>query len=269
MVKRVASNVTIRDSLTLSLAAQGDASSPTVVFLPGPIDSWRSYEPVLNWLPPSIRAIAVSQRGHGDSTKPAFGYGVEDFASDLVLLLDALDIERPLLVGHSGSCFVVRCLAIGQPHRVAGLVLEASPTTLAGDAAFEEFVGSVVMSLDDPIDPEFAETFMADTSSEAVGAEVLRRSVEDLLKVPARVWHQTFDGLLDYDDLDRIDRIAAATMLIWGDADRLVRRQAQDILEAAISRAELVIYSGAGHTPKWDDPERFASDIDSLIMRVT
>jgi pimeloyl-ACP methyl ester carboxylesterase len=61
-----------------------------VLLLPGPTDSWRSYEPVLDQLPSSIRAIAVSQRGHGDSDKPATGCRVEDFAADVVPLLDGL-----------------------------------------------------------------------------------------------------------------------------------------------------------------------------------
>jgi pimeloyl-ACP methyl ester carboxylesterase len=51
-----------------------------VLFLPALADSWRSYERVLDELPLSIRAIAVSPRGHGDSDKPATGYRVEDLA---------------------------------------------------------------------------------------------------------------------------------------------------------------------------------------------
>src|SRR5690606_31546537 len=67
LMERLSSNVDVRQDLTLSLVTQGDQSAPTVVFLPGPTDSWRSYERVLDALPPSIRAVAVSQRGHGDS----------------------------------------------------------------------------------------------------------------------------------------------------------------------------------------------------------
>jgi pimeloyl-ACP methyl ester carboxylesterase len=124
-----ASTVTLGSGITLSYAAQGDESGPVVVMLPGPTDSWRSYEPVLEQLPPSVRAIAVSPRGHGDSDKPAIGYRVEDFAADVVPLLDGLGIEQAVVAGHSGSCLAARRVAIDHPERVAGLVLEASPTT--------------------------------------------------------------------------------------------------------------------------------------------
>jgi pimeloyl-ACP methyl ester carboxylesterase len=74
--------------------------------------------------------VAVSPRGHGDSDKPEYGYRVQDFAVVLVALFDALDLERPVVAGHSGSCLVARRFAIDHSDRVAGLVLEALSATL-------------------------------------------------------------------------------------------------------------------------------------------
>ena len=78
----------LASGLTLSYADQGDPSGPAVSMLPGPTDSWRSYQPALDRLPRDVRTIAVSQRGHGESGKPEKGYCVEDFAADVVPLLD-------------------------------------------------------------------------------------------------------------------------------------------------------------------------------------
>lgn len=63
-------SVALSTGVTLSYAAAGDPAAPVVVLLPGPTDPWRSYEAVLERLPSSVRAIAVSPRGHGDSDKP-------------------------------------------------------------------------------------------------------------------------------------------------------------------------------------------------------
>jgi non-heme chloroperoxidase len=268
MVTPSVSTVTIKDRLSLSTAIQGDVSGPTLVLLPGPTDSWRSYQTVLERLSLSIRTIAVSQRGHGDSDKPATGYRVEDFASDVVPLLDALGVERAVLAGHSGSCLMARRVAIDHPERVAGLVLEASPTTLVGDTRLEGFLESVVSGLEDPIATDFARSFVVDTSSDGMAPEVVDQFVQELLKVPARVWRETFAGLLQYDDINQLTRISTPTLLIWGDDDQLVGRQMQEDLKAGIAHAELVVYPGAGHTPRLDDPSRFASDIASLVRRV-
>ena len=216
------SAVTLGNGLSLSYAEQGDSSGPTLVLLPGPTDSWFSYTPVLERIPRSIRSIAVSQRGHGDSDKPPTGYRVEDFAADVVALLDALGIGRAVLAGHSGSCLVARRVAMDRPDRVAGLVLEASPTTLHGHAHLTELVESTVSGLEDPIDADFARSFVVDTSSGEVVPELLDRLVAELLKVPARVWREMFAALLKYDDTAELGRITAPTLLVWGDADGVV-----------------------------------------------
>jgi pimeloyl-ACP methyl ester carboxylesterase len=223
---------------------------------------------VLDRLPPSIRTIAVSQRGPGDSDKPASGYAVEDFAGDVVELLNALEIDRAVLVGHSGSCLIARRVALDHPHRVAGLVLEASPTGLRSDEA-RHFVDSVVMGLIDPIAPDFARSFVTDTSCDNVAAELVDIVVEDVLKVPARIWHEMFASLIDYDDAHELTRIGSPTLLIWGDDDALVPREMQAVLAHRIPRAELIVYPAAGHTPRWDNPQQFSRDIAAFAERVS
>jgi non-heme chloroperoxidase len=225
--------------------------------LPGPTDSWRSYAAVLEELPSSMRSIAVSQRGHGDTDKPPTGYRVEDFADDVPLLLDALGIDRAVIAGHSGSCLVARRVAIDRPERVAGLVLEASPTTLVANSTLQAFVATIP----EPITPAFARTLVLATSAGDLSRGVVDELVDELLKVPTQVWRQMFQSLLGYDDLADIHRIAAPTLLVWGDADPLVSQQMQEALAALIPAAELVVYRGLGHTPRWEDPARFADDL--------
>ena len=254
-------SVSLDSGLTLSYSDQGDPSGPAVLLLPGPTDSWRSYLQVLSFVPHSVRVLAVSQRGHGESDKPETGYRIQDFAADVAPLLDALGIRRAVLAGHSGSCLVARRAALDHPDRVAGLILEASPTTLRGDEQLLRFVETSVAELDDPISPDFARSFVVDTSSANLDPDLIDVLVEDVLAVPARVWKQTFAGLADYDDAHELQFIEAPTLLIWGDADTLVSREMQDRLASSIPDANLLVYTGVGHTPRWADPVRFTSDL--------
>ncbi|MCA1709739.1 MAG: alpha/beta hydrolase [Actinobacteria bacterium] len=73
------------------------------------------------------------------------------------------------------------------------------------------------------------------------------------------VWHEMFSGPLEYDDVAELRRISAPTLLIWGDADALVSRAMQEMLATCIPTAELTVYSGVGHTPRWDDPTAVAA----------
>lgn len=235
--------------------------------LPGPTDSWRSYQSILERLSGSTRGIAISLRGHGDSDKPATGYSVQDFADEIVELLDALKIDRAVLAAHSGACMAARRVALDRPERVSGLVLEASPTTLLGNAALEEFVTSVVSGLSDPIDPDVARAWIGDTSSadNTVRPET-DLLVAEVLKVPAHVWRGTLGSLLTYDDTHELPHLSVPTLLIWGDTDQLVTRTAQETLVEAIPDVRLSVYSGAGHAPRWDQPDRFAQELSSFTI---
>ena len=95
----------------------------SVVFVHGWPDSWRSFQPVLDALPPTIGAISVSLRGFGGSDAPADGYTPDDFAADVRELVDHLGVTSAVFVGHSMGTLVVQRLAASHPEVVAGLVL--------------------------------------------------------------------------------------------------------------------------------------------------
>lgn len=60
--------IELPNRVKLQYVEQGDSSGVPVILLHGITDSWRSFEPVLPHLSASVRAFAVSQRGHGDSS---------------------------------------------------------------------------------------------------------------------------------------------------------------------------------------------------------
>src|SRR5438105_1003656 len=73
---------------------------PAIVLVHGLSSSRHIWDRVLPLLAPH-RVVAYDQRGHGESDKPDTGYGFDDMTADLEAVLDALAIDRPVLVGHS------------------------------------------------------------------------------------------------------------------------------------------------------------------------
>jgi len=120
--------------LRIHYAESGEARGIPVVFVHGWPDSWFSFSRVLPLLPATLRLIAFDQRGFGESDHPDSGYTIPGFAADLVAFLDALDIERAVLVGHSYGTFVARRAAITMPERVVALTLigTGASTKIAG-----------------------------------------------------------------------------------------------------------------------------------------
>ena len=99
-----------RDGRPLVLL-HGVASSSRIFILLGPILGQR------------FRALALDQRGHGESAKPDDGYDFDSVTKDLKSFIDALELERPVIVGHSWGGNVAMQYAADYPDRVAGLVL--------------------------------------------------------------------------------------------------------------------------------------------------
>lgn len=253
--------------LTLPYAETGSPDGTPVVLVHGYADSWRTFEPLLRHLPPSVHAYAPTQRGHGDADKPECGYLPEDFADDLAAFLDAVGIAWAVLVGASSGGVQARILAGRSPDRVAGLILLGVPATLAGKPEVLEF-WDTVRELDDPVDPAFAERFSRGLAAAPVPAAFLRTVVEDSLKAPARVWRETMRGLLDTDLGATLAGIRVPTLAVWGDRDPVITREDQQTILDAILGAELRVYEGVGHVPYWERPERVARDVAEFAAAV-
>src|SRR5215203_6438358 len=121
----------------------GQANAATIVFVHGLGGSFHSWWAQLAACEErGYRAIAYDQRGAGLSSKPPGPYSVELWARDLVRVLDALGVERPILAGHSVGCMTCERASLELGDRVAGLVTIGGALQWRGEAGpvFEERV---------------------------------------------------------------------------------------------------------------------------------
>lgn len=69
-----------------------------------------------------FRVVGFTRRGHGRSDRPVSGYDLETLVGDIRDFLDALAIERAVLVGHSFAGFEMPLFAVRYPERVEAIV---------------------------------------------------------------------------------------------------------------------------------------------------
>jgi non-heme chloroperoxidase len=257
----------IGNRLKLPYVEQGDPSGVPVVLLHAFADSWRSFERVLPHLPRSIHAFAVTQRGHGDADRPSAGYEVEQFTADVVALMDAVGLEEAVIVASSSASLTAQRFAAEHRKRALGLVFIGAPRSLRDKPAAATFIDAV-RELSDPIDPAFVREFVAATVSGPVPPDFLETIVAENLKVPARVWSATLQGLVDAVPASETATITAPTLILWGDRDGFLPRSDQEALAAAIPGSRLVVYEDTGHAVHWEQPEQVAADIVALAARV-
>ena len=225
----------------------------------------RPGERISAWRDP-IRAFAFDQRGHGDAPKPAYGYGLHDFANDVGAFMDAVGLEAAVLIGASSGGYVAQRFAVDNPGRTLGMALLGSPRSLSGP---RPPFADVLATLEGPIDAAFARELSEGMVARAVPEAVMATLCEENLKVPARVWCDAFEGLLAAEPPMETGRISTPTLIVWGARDSLLPRADQQTMAAEIPGARLVIYDDVGHLPVIEAPERVAADITALCAAVT
>lgn len=259
--------VELATGVRLEYVEHGRTDGIPVVFLHGVTDSWRSFEAVLEHLPSTLRAFAVSQRGHGNSSRPDAGYGYADMSEDLCAFMDAMALESAVVVGHSMGSLVAQRFAVDHPARLTGLVLTGAFRSLHQNPTIREFTTATVATLADPVDPAIVREFQASTLARPVPPALFDTVVEESLKVPARVWKATFEALLSTPDFSRqLRHVSVPALIVWGELDGYARRGEQEALVAAFPRARLIACEGGGHAVHWEEPARFARDVAAFIL---
>ncbi len=122
----------IADALTVAsgaarLAVEAAGEGPSVVLLHAGVADRRSWRPVMAPLLADHHVVAWDRRGFGDTTVDRAE--PHDHVTDLVAVLDALSIDRAVLVGNSQGGRTAMDAALAHPERVAGVMMVAAAWT--------------------------------------------------------------------------------------------------------------------------------------------
>lgn len=113
--------VTVQDNVRVEVLDWG-GSGLSVVLLAGYGDTAHVFDTFAPKLANMCHVYGITRRGFGASDAPASGYTVDRFASDVVAVLDALQLDRPILAGHSVAGDELTAIAGRYSDRIGGLV---------------------------------------------------------------------------------------------------------------------------------------------------
>ena len=117
--------VTVEKGVRLEVLDWGGSGRP-LVLLAGGGDTAHVFDDFAPKLTPSFHVYGITRRGFGESGFSPVGYGANRLGDDVLAVLDALKLEKPILVGHSLGGEEMSSVATRYPNRVAALVyLEA------------------------------------------------------------------------------------------------------------------------------------------------
>ena len=254
----------LQNGVELQYAEQGLYTGTPVIFLHGISDSWHSFESVLPLLPPDIHAFAISQRGHGDSDRPITGYTPKDFAGDIAEFIKMRDLKSAYIVGHSMGGVVAQQFALDYPQLTKGLVLISTDASFNDNPGMPEFYNEV-LKLNDPIARNFMDEFQKATLAKPIDPNFYNLLVNESTKVPARVFQESFTGLMEVDYTAQLKNITAPVLILWGTKDSFCLQADQEQFMKELKNAMLFVYERTGHALHWEKPARFAKDLVAFV----
>lgn len=245
-------------------AGQGE---PAIVFLHYWGGSSRTWRHVTGLLAPSFRTIAMDQRGWGESGAGTGDYGIATLAADAMGVVEALDLERYVVVGHSMGGKVAQWIAASQPKGLAGAVLVApaspSPSILPEEqramlSRAYDSRDSVLWSLENVLTAHA----LAATDAEQVVADSLRGTPGAKLAWPMQSMCEDISAM--------VPRIQVPVLIVAGELDRVdPPAQVKAEVLARIPTASLHELPGTGHLSPLESPQAVSAAIAGFMEEIT
>ncbi len=237
----------------------GEREGPPLLLIHGAGGTYLHWPPQLRHLP-GVDVYALDLPGHGRSEGPG-RRSIAAYREVVHAFSHALGLGRFVLGGHSMGGAVAQDYALAYPGRLAGLILVASGARL-------RVAPAILNGLRD----DFPATvrLIADWAYGASPSERMRRLyAERLLDNDPRVLQGDYAACNDFDLMDRVQRIAAPTLIICGEADRLTPPKYSQYLSQQIPGARLHLLSGAGHMLMLEQAERVTEIIADFLAHLS
>jgi branched-chain amino acid transport system permease protein len=238
-----------------------------MLLIHGSFGSSRWWEPLLALLPDAIHVVAPDLRGCGDTAKPATGYAIAEQAADLIALLDALDWRSADLVGHATGGALAVEIALTRPDLCNTLTLIDPPPI---EGIFTPLDGIMVleaMQHDEALLRQALALLLPTYDrTTAAGRAFFDQLVADAQGMAPAAFTAVAESLNQWNRRHEAQRLTMPTLLIWGDQDAIVSRDAMTQTLLAIPGANnLDVLRNVGHSPLIEAPLALAERLLEFI----
>lgn len=214
-------------------------------------------------LPPDWSGYAIDNFLRSDA--PPEGYNVNAFAKRTAGFIAALDLEQPILVGHSMGGVVCQLTALLYPEQVGGLVLTCTGAHMTNHHLARDLLRQL---RDNGGDRDNLRAISANWFHQIPGA-FFDGYVDRAASAPLQAMIDVQASLIATDLRGKLPQIEAQTLVVFGahDTGRTIEH-AQTLLDG-IPGSQLAIMKDSGHSPMVETPEAFNTALREFLTALT
>ncbi|TDW37074.1 pimeloyl-ACP methyl ester carboxylesterase [Rhizobium azibense] len=225
-------------------------NGPAVILLHGGLGNsgnWGYQVPAL--IESGRQVVVIDSRGHGRSTRDSQPYEYELMATDVLAIMDHLELAKAALVGWSDGACTALILADQHPDRVCGVFFFACNMDPSGT---KEFVATPV------IDRCFSR-HRKDYQALSATPDQFDAFVQDVSRMMATEPNYTASDLA---------RIKVPVAVVLGERDEFIKPEHADYLARNIPDAELILLPEVSHFAPLQRPEHFNREVLGFLDRL-
>jgi pimeloyl-ACP methyl ester carboxylesterase len=260
------------DTGDIELWTERRGQGPDVLLIAGLGDPAEAWQPQLDSLSDRYLLTAFDNRGAGRTPLPEGRLSPTTMADDTAALLRALEVPSAHVAGFSMGSAIAQELALRHPELVRSLVLMstyARPDALwRSQLNFWRWLAEVA-----PSERVFLEGFFTWVYTPRAHADgTVEQIVEEALAFPHQQSVEAFqaqvDVCLEHDTEDRLEEIAAPTLVLSGELDIILPPRFGRSVAAGIPNARFDVMPGEAHQPFQEVPDEFNARVEAFWREV-
>ncbi len=249
------------DNVAISYDVHGKGK-PVLVFVHGWCCDKRYWSYQVPYFGSRYRVVTIDLAGHGLSGLGRRSWTIEAFGGDVVAVINKLNIERAILIGHSMGGSVIIEAVRRMPDRVVGLVgvdtLHNVETTYP-EEQIEEFISGFQGDFKGN-----TREFVRDMFPSGSDPYIVERIVEDMSSAPPWVGVGVLRGYFRYDVTEALKQVTVPIYCINSD---LLETNVEANRRHAVS-FDVKLMPGMGHFIMIEDPETFNRLLDEIVSEL-
>ena len=249
----------------INYATFGDARKPAIIFSNSLGTNYQMWQPQINFFKKDYFIVCYDTRGHGASTAPQGPYSIEQLGTDVVNLLDHLNIQKASFCGISMGGLTGQWLAIHHPERFNHVIVCNTAAKIGQEQAWNDRAQLVREQGLKPIAETAASRWFTEPFIRSNTAIVESLS-NDLGAGSPEGYASCCEALAKADVREQLKNITVPTLVVAGQKDPVTTvADAQYIINNV--RSSSLFEINASHISNIEQPKAFNQAVQSFLQQ--